>query len=92
MSQIVEILIGVVILAFGWLLKAGYDNWVKKVDGKMDKDCHDICSKNRDETNKMMLEEIKANRKIALDILQSNRTLIDDFREKSELVIKAVEK
>ena len=84
-ETIATIVIGIVIAAFGWFIKAGYDNWVEKVDGKMDRSCHDICSKTMDETNTILLDEIRANRKIAIDLLK-------DFKEKSELVIKAVEK
>ena len=84
-ASVMNIIVIIVVGIIGWLLKAGYDSWVKKVDGKMDKDCHDMCSEGRDKMNTLILDELKANRQIALG-------LVKDFNEKSELVIKAVEK
>lgn len=74
MNLIVVIVVGII----GWLMKTIYDNWTKKVDGKMDKGCHDICTKEKEKMNQLLLDEI--------------RGLRGDFKEKSKIVIDAVEK
>ncbi len=74
MNLIVVIVVGII----GWLLKTGYDNWVAKVDSKVDKSCHDACTKAKEGMNALLLEEI--------------RGLRGDFKEKSKIVVDAVTK
>jgi len=71
-----DLLAIVVVGVIGWFAKTNYDNFIKKVDSKMDKSCHDICTENKEKMNKLLLDEI--------------RGLREDFKTKSEIVVKAV--
>ena len=84
-STFIQIGIGVGLAVLGWLINNLYRSLTTTLSNKVDKGCHEQCTKSKDDMNKLLLDEIKANRQIALDLLK-------DFREKSELVIKAVEK
>ena len=76
MNAMMEIVIIIIVGVVGWFLKVGFDSVMKKVDGKMDKGCHDICTKEKEKMNTLLLEEI--------------RGLRQDFATKSEIVVKAV--
>ena len=69
---------GIVCGLLGWLLNNLYQNLNEKIRGKVGKECHDQCTKAKDEMNKLLLDEI--------------RGLRNDFRDKSEIVVSAVTK
>ena len=77
-SALMNLVVMIVVAVIGWLLKAGCDSWVNKIDGKVDKSCHEQCSKAKERMENLLLGEI-----------QGLRT---DFKEKSDIVINAVEK
>ena len=69
---------GLILAVLGWLLKTGYNNVMDRINGKVDRCAHEQCAKAKDEMNRLMLEEI--------------RGLRSDFKDKSAIVIDAVQK
>ena len=67
---------GLILAVLGWLSKTLYNTIVGKIDGKVDKGCHEICTREKEKMNALLLEEI--------------RGLRNDFRDKSAIVIDAV--
>jgi len=78
------ILAGIVCALLGWFLNNLYQGINDKINGKIDKGCHDQCTKAKEAMSELLLQEIRANRKTGEDLLKS-------FNEKSKLVIDAVE-
>ena len=67
---------GVICGLLGWLLNNLYQNLNDRLRGKVDKTCHEQCTKAKEEMNKLLLDEIRA--------------LRNDFKDKSAIVIDAV--
>jgi len=84
-SFIINTVVVMVVAVISWLLKTGYDSWVKKVDGKVDKSCHDECTKAKEKMESLLLAEIRALR-------GSQEKMSDSFEEKSKIVVEAVTK
>ena len=70
------ILAGIVCALLGWFLNNLYQGINDKINGKIDKGCHEICTKEKEKMNTLLLEEI--------------RGLRGDFKTKSEIVVNAV--
>ena len=84
-SQLMNLVVIIVVGVISWLLKAGYDSWVKKIDGKVDKSCHDQCTAAKEKMETLLLTEIRALR-------GSQEKMADTFEEKSKIVVDAVTK
>ena len=67
---------GVVCAVLGWFLNNLYQGINDKIRGKVDKNCHEICTKEKERMNQLLLDEI--------------RGLRSDFKDKSAIVIDAV--
>jgi len=67
---------GIVCTVLGWFLNNLYQGINEKIKGKVDKSCHEICTKEKEKMNTLLLEEI--------------RGLRGDFKAKSEIVVNAV--
>ena len=77
-STFIQIGIGVGLAVLGWLINNLYRSLTTTLSNKVDKGCHEVCSKSKEDMNTLLLGEI--------------RGLRGDFKTKSELVVNAVTK